>query len=174
MNTVFYFSYGSNMSTPRIRRRIASASVVSTACLHEHSLRFHKKSVDGSAKCDILHTHDPDDIVHGVLFKIESRDKRILDGYEGLGKGYEEKQVSIHLPDGQVLVASTYYATHIDASLQPYHWYKEHVLRGAREHALPAWHIAAIEAVESIDDPSAANHAAELSIYRELDQNTAL
>jgi hypothetical protein len=161
------------MSTPRIRRRIASAAVVSAARVYEHSLRFHKKSVDGSAKCDILHTRDPDDVVHGVLFNIDWGDKRVLDGFEGLGNGYEEKQVRTYRPDGRVLVATTYFATHIDASLQPYHWYKEHVLRGAREHALPAGHIAAIEAVESMDDPDAANHAAELAIYRGLDKNAA-
>ena len=147
--------------------------MVSTARLHEHSLRFHKKSVDGSAKCDILHSRDCNDVVHGVLFNIDVRDKRILDGFEGLGNGYEEKQVRIYRPDGGVVVATTYYATHIDASLQPYHWYKEHVLRGAREHALPSGHIATIEAVESIDDPDACNHAAELSIYSDLDKNAA-
>jgi len=173
VGTVLYFSYGSNMSTPRIRKRVASATVVSTARLHEHSLRFHKKSVDGSAKCDILHTRDYDDVVHGVLFDIDERDKRVLDVFEGLGKGYEEKQVRVYLPGGRAVIAATYYATHIDASLQPYHWYKEHVLRGAREHALPSGHIAAIEAVESIDDPDAGNHAAELSIYRGLDKNAA-
>ncbi len=153
------------MSTPRIRQRIASATAVSAARLHEHSLRFHKKSVDGSAKCDILHTGDDEDVVHGVLFNIDVRDKRVLDGFEGLGNGYEEKPVEVYQPDGCVVVATTYYATHIDASLQPYHWYKEHVLRGAREHALPSGHIAVIEAVESIDDPDAGNHSAELSIY---------
>jgi gamma-glutamylcyclotransferase len=161
------------MSTPRIRQRVASAAAVCAARLHEHSLRFHKKSVDGSAKCDILHTRDHDDVVHGVLFNIDVRDKRILDGFEGLGNGYESKQVRIKRPDGRVVIAATYNATRIDASLQPYHWYKEHVLRGAREHALPAGHIAAIEAVESMDDPDAANHAAELAIYRDLDKNAA-
>ncbi|UCB54032.1 MAG: gamma-glutamylcyclotransferase [Thiotrichales bacterium] len=169
MNSIIYFAYGSNMSTPRIQRRVESAIVLSTAHLPEHSLRFHKISADGSAKCDIAHTGNTDDRVYGVVFEILHNDKHILDSHEGLGNGYEEKRVSAYLRDGNVITATTYYATHIDASLQPYHWYKQHVLRGAREHSLPRDHIAAIEAISSIDDPNAANHAAELSVYRELD-----
>lgn len=156
------------MSTPRIKHRVESATVVSTAHLYEHSLRFHKKSVDGSAKCGIEHTTSPDDIVYGVVFEMLASEKHILDRYEGLGNGYDEKYVSIILPHGETVEAATYYATHIDASLKPYHWYKEHVLRGAREHALPPEHIAAIEAIPSIPDPDQDNHIKETSIYSDL------
>ena len=103
-----------------------------------------------------------------MVFEILISDKHILDQYEGLGNGYEEKTVSIILPDGEAIEAATYYATHIDASLKPYHWYKEHVLRGAREHALPSEHIAAIEAIPSIADPDQDKHVKELSIYSYL------
>jgi len=165
---LLYFSYGSNMSTLRINHRVDSATVVSTALLHEHSLRFHKKSVDGSAKCDIEHTNNQDDIVFGVVFEILNSEKAKLDKYEGLGNGYDEKLVSIILPHGEAVEATTYYATHIDKSLRPYHWYKEHVLRGAREHTLPDEHISAIKAISSIPDPNQDNHIAELSIYSDL------
>ena len=153
------------MSTPRIKHRVESATVVSTARLYGHLLRFHKKGIDGSAKCDIEHTSNPDDIVHGVVYEMLAGEKHILDRHEGLGNGYEEKQVTIILPHDEPVTATTYYATHIDASLSPYHWYKEHVIRGAREHALPDEHIAAIEAVPAIPDPDPGNHIKELSIY---------
>lgn len=153
------------MSTPRIRRRIQSATVLSSACLAGHCLRFRKKSIDGSAKCDIEHTQDREDRVHGVVYKIPVCEKTILDSYEGLGNGYEDKQVSIVLPGGEMIIASTYFATHIDTSLKPFHWYKEHVLWGAREHALPDAYVAAIEDVHSIPDPDRGKHVAELSIY---------
>ncbi|MBT8130344.1 MAG: gamma-glutamylcyclotransferase [Gammaproteobacteria bacterium] len=153
------------MSTPRISRRIQSATVLSSACLAGHCLRFRKKSVDGSAKCDIEHTQAGGDRVHGVIYEIPVREKTVLDRYEGLGNGYEDRQVSVVVPGGDTIIANTYFATHIDASLKPFHWYKEHVLRGAREHVLPDEYIAAIEAVHAIDDPDMDNHAAELSIY---------
>ena len=165
MSTLLYFAYGSNMSTLRIQRRVASATAITAARLHEHALRFHKKSVDGSAKCDILHTRDPDDIVHGVVFEMLISEKPTLDQCEGLSLGYREKLVTLTRPDGQLLEATAYYATWIDASLKPYHWYKQHVLKGAREHALPAAHIDVIAAVASIPDPDPQKHRAELSIY---------
>ena len=165
MSTIFYFAYGSNMSTPRIRRRIQSATVLSSACLAGHCLRFRKKGVDGSAKCDIEHTQLPEDKVHGVVYEIPVDEKNVLDRYEGLGNGYEDRQVSIVLPGGETIIASTYFATHIDMSLKPFHWYKEHVLRGAYEHALPGDYVATIETVHSIADPDRDKHATELSIY---------
>ena len=63
------------------------------------------------------------------------------------------------------LHAWMYYATRINNSLKPFHWYKDHVLIGARENGLPADYIAQIEAVESLDDPKPERHARELSIY---------
>lgn len=153
------------MSTPRIRRRLASARPVSVAHLAAHVLKFHKRSVDGSAKCDIVPTRDPNDVVFGVVFQILAREKPILDRYESLGHGYAEKSVAVVQSDGRSLAATTYYATHIDTSLKPYHWYKEHVLRGAREHALPIEHIEAIADIQSTMDPDQDNHIRELSIY---------
>ncbi len=121
MGTIDYFAYGSNMSTARIRRRVGSAAMVSRAYLPGYRLQFHKRGADGSAKCDIVHTRSRHDTVHGVLFQVHSDEMLTLDCYEGLGKGYEKKQVTVYLPDGSTRIAATYYATHIDASLQPYH-----------------------------------------------------
>ena len=135
------------------------------ALLPGHRLKFHKKGRDGSAKCGIERTRDPADRVYGVVFDFHAREKIQLDLYEGLGNGYEEKPVSVQLPDGGSIEAFTYYPTHIDTSLQPYHWYKEHVLRGAREHGLPDHYIKRIESVASIADPDTDNHTNELSIY---------
>ena len=165
MSTLLYFAYGSNMSTPRIQRRLASAEPLSVAHLPAHVRKFHKRSIDGSAKCDIVPTRDPTDRVFGVVFQILASEKPKLDQFESLGNGYAEKIVAVVQSDGRYLAATTYYATHIDASLKPYHWYKEHVLRGAREHALPTEHIKAIANIPSTMDPNPDNHIRELSIY---------
>jgi hypothetical protein len=153
------------MSTPRIRRRVSSAIAISSAHLHEHVLKFHKSGIDGSAKCDIVHTHNLNDIVYGVVFEMLAIEKPILDKYEGLGIGYEQKSIDVVQSDGKSIEAIAYYATRIDTTLKPYHWYKQHVLRGAREHALPLDHIQSIEATASTADPDQGNHLDELSIY---------
>jgi hypothetical protein len=153
------------MSTLRIQRRVASATAIFTAQLQEHVLKFHKRSVDGSAKCDIEHTRDRNDFVFGVVYDMLISDKPGLDKYEGLGNGYDEKSVVVIQPDGQSLEATAYYATHIDASLEPYHWYKQHVLIGALEHGLPREHVELIMATPSAPDPDQQKHIEELSIY---------
>lgn len=160
-----YFSYGSNMSLPRLLARAPSASRIATGLLKSHSLRFHKFGQDGSAKCDALQTGDPEHYVIGVLFEIDRQDKTSLDRVEGLGQGYAQKDVCIELPGGETVAAFTYYATHTAPGLQPYSWYLEHVLRGARQNTLPGEYIRMIEAVVALTDPDPARHEQELSIY---------
>ncbi|MCG7995459.1 MAG: gamma-glutamylcyclotransferase [Candidatus Thiodiazotropha taylori] len=162
---MLYFAYGSNMSSRRLRERVPSARFRSTATLEAHELRFHKRSRDGSAKCDALETHNPQHRVIGVVFEIAQAEKAELDRHEGLGYGYEEKQVSLLTGSAESLTAFTYYATHIDSLLKPYSWYKHHVLSGAREHQLPTTYLDRIERIEAIIDPNSARHVLEMAIY---------
>jgi gamma-glutamylcyclotransferase (GGCT)/AIG2-like uncharacterized protein YtfP len=154
------------MSTKRLQARVPSARKVGTGVLHMHELRFHKLShVDGTAKCDVSETGVPDHMVHGVLFDIDRSERLVLDRIEGIECGYEVKDVEIRIADGSIISAFTYYATHIDTGLLPYCWYLEHVITGAREHALPEGYIRVIEKVEYISDPDPERREKELSIY---------
>ena len=162
---MLYFSYGSNMSFKRLNARISKLSRLGVATLYHHDLRFHKIShSDGSGKCDILQTNDSEHSVLGVVYKIDPSERHILDAYEGHGCGYEEKQVCLQM-NGERLTAFTYYATHIDETLKPLHWYKEHVLRGARENDLPEHYIRRIKMITSIDDHDVERHTREVAIY---------
>jgi len=158
------FSYGSNMSERRLQARVPSARFVTVAELPAHRLCFHKSAGDGSAKCDAEETGNPDDRVIGVVYEIADAEKPDLDRHEALGFGYDEKQVELRTGSGR-LQARMYYATRINKALKPFHWYKDHVLIGARENGLPADYIAQIEAVESVNDPEPERHDRELSIY---------
>lgn len=163
---MIYFSYGSNMSVRRLRSRVPSARPVGAARLPAHQLRFHKVSHhDGSAKCDACHTGNDSHFVMGVLYDILPAEKSHLDRVEGVGYGYEQKQVVVEALDGGSVEAFTYYATLIDPSLRPFGWYHLHVLTGAREHRLPERYVCEIMAVDILEDPDAARHAREISIY---------
>jgi gamma-glutamylcyclotransferase len=170
MDTYYYYSYGSNMSTSRITGRACSARFVTVAWLDKHKLKFHKKSKDGSGKCDAEHTNNKEDFIYGVVFQIDEAEKSKLDRKEGLHCGYLKKTVSVTTEAGETLKAEMYYATNcatnIDPLLEPYDWYKEHVLRGAHEHGLPSEYIATIDAVNSKPDPCTTRRERELSIYR--------
>lgn len=163
---MLYFAYGSNMAEARLQRRIPSAQKVGVARLPGHHLRFHvASSVDGSAKCDAYRTERPEDIVMGVLFRIDPAAKPVLDGYESAGELYRDALISVALDDGREQKALIYLGTCIDPTLQPYAWYREHVVRGARENCLPADYVESILAVEALEDPDPQRTAMELSIY---------
>lgn len=159
------FSYGSNMSLARLQDRVPSARFVTIATLPAHRLRFHKISKDGSGKCDAEETSNPNDRVIGVVYEISDSEKPALNQKEGLGYGYDEKKVEVST-DQERLAVLMYSATNKDQQLNPYHWYKEHVLVGARENGLPAEYVAQIEAMEAVDDPDTERCDRELEIYR--------
>ena len=150
--TFIYFAYGSNMLTRRLRERTPSARVVGVATLAGHELRWHKVSKDGSAKCDIVRAETPRSCVTGVVFEIAVADKAALDLAEGLGKGCKDYAVEVHCAH-DTMKAQTYCATNIDPLARPYAWYKALVVAGAKEHGLPAAHVAALEAVATKEDP---------------------
>ena len=156
------------MSSPRLLQRVPSVQCVSVAKLAGHQLKFHKRGHDGSAKCDIALTDNPQDIVYGVVYRFAANEKPKLDFIEGLGSGYNEKLVQVIDQHNTAIEAVTYFATDIDNSLKPFHWYKEHVVRGANEHGLPKHYIKLLESVISIADPNHDNHQRELSIYTTL------
>jgi len=159
-----YFAYGSNMSLLRLTARTPGAvRHPGHASLTDHELRFHKIGRDGSAKCDACFSKGG--TMYGVLYKVPVAEKHLLDQAEGLGNGYTLKEVRIALQPEEEQVALTYCATHIDTELDPFDWYKQHVLRGAREASLPRHYIRSIEAVRAITDPDSRRASAERAIY---------
>ena len=165
MQDYLYFSYGSNMSSKRIKNRINSANIISSGTLENHKLMFHKISDDGSGKCDAFFTDNPTDNIYGVIYSINEKDLDKLDIFEARGHGYEKKPVVIKRFNGNEVKAFTYYATDIDEGLKPYTWYKYHVLHGAVENNLPPDYISFIDSFNSVTDPDKENAADELSIY---------
>lgn len=155
------------MSSKRLTDRVKSAKFIAVATLTSHILKFHKVSKkDGSAKCDALETQNIKDIIFGVVFDISDEEKPELDKKEGLHYGYEEKTINVTTVAGESLKATTYYATNTDLSLKPYHWYKEHVIRGAKENGLPNDYIQDIINIQSVADPKPERHEQEMQIYR--------
>ncbi|WP_372879732.1 gamma-glutamylcyclotransferase family protein [Spongiibacter marinus] len=161
-----YFAYGSNMSLSRLRGRVPSAEALGCFTLNHHDLRFHKASKDGSGKCDAFFTSDPESVMYGVLFKIDPAEKSALDKAEGLGYGYEKKEVTVSSPDGTSVAATTYIATKIDKKLKPYSWYVNHVLVGANEASLPQDYIdSKIISVEAVEDSDKERDAKQRAIH---------
>jgi len=159
-----YLAYGSNLHPGRLQRRVPSAKVIEVVQLVGWQLRFHKCSNDGSGKCNIIKNDQPTDLVYGVVYEINPDEKSRLDKAEGLGDGYDEHQLPID-DHGNVFC---YLATNIDDALNPYAWYQEYVILGARYHNLPETYLQKIEVVEADHDPDEGRRMKHMRILDEL------
>lgn len=154
------------MSARRLAARLPSAVVDCVASVTGYYMAYRKQGRDGSAKCGLWESGNEEHVVWGVLYDIHPSERAALDRVEGLGWGYEVRDLQLTVPGREPISAFTYYPTRVAGNLQPYAWYVEHVLRGAREHGLPADYIAAAVDVEPMADPDPERHERELSIYR--------
>lgn len=146
-----YLAYGSNMWPRRIELRLGTCEVIAVVRLDGYALRFHKRGGDGSGKCDAFHTGNAADCLYGVAYALSQAQREKLDEFEG--PGYASRDVSVQMPTGMITAyAYVARAEHVDATLQPFDWYKSIVVAGARRHALPAEYIARIAAVSASPD----------------------
>jgi cation transport regulator ChaC len=164
---MYYFGYGSNMLTPRIRARVPSAEPVMTASLNGWTLRFHKRSRDGSGKCNIVPASS-EERVYGVVFDVSDSELRALDEAEQRGRGYERRNMTLQ-GDSSTVDAFAYVAqsAYVDNALLPYDWYHALVLAGARQHALPPSYVAEIETVRSYPDPDEERRQAHQALLQD-------
>lgn len=149
-----YFAYGSNLHPLRLMERVASANLVGVLEISKHTLLFHKKSTDGSSKCNLLQTGSEADVAYGAIYEIDPGHKRVLDSYEGIGYGYKDDQINLqHQGQNYICFKYTALQSHIVNNLKPYHWYKKLVVLGARNLQFPDSYTDSIKSVASAEDP---------------------
>ncbi len=112
------------------------------------SLQFHKRSVDGSGKCNIVNSGKG---IYVAVYEMQERDKEKLDQIEGIGKGYHD--FSIDVPEFGSCSTYLGFTRHICDELKPYDWYREMVLLGCRKLDFPDNYVSSIEAVRNGPDP---------------------
>ena len=118
-----------------------------------HAVSKKNQIRDISGKGDMVPSESETDEVYGVLFSIDKSEESSLDKAEGYPKyGYDKKTIDVITIKGEKYRAVMYFAYDIDSKKKPYHWYKEQVVQGAKEHGLPEDYIKKIKAVESIPD----------------------
>lgn len=162
---MLYFAFGSNLLPARLLARTPSAVFIRSYCLSGWRLAFHKQGADGSGKGDIVSSSDSRDCVYGAIYRLSAHDKVVLDGIEGLGKGYNES----HLVDANTREELFFYVADpsaINPDLKPYTWYHQLVISGARWHRFPEKYISQLTRFESIPDPDPERAEANFSILR--------
>ena len=156
---MLYAAYGSNLHPVRLSLRLPGSRYQGTATIPGKRLRFHKRSVDRSGKCNIA---TGDGIIHVAVYELTEQEKFQLDEIEGAGSGYTVETIEVP----RFGECFTYVATlsYIDERLRPYSWYKELVLAGCEALEIPANYIARIRKIPAMDDPDQIRHDNNMKI----------
>lgn len=136
----------------RLQKRVPSAEPIGVASLEGYTLCFHKKSHDGSSKCNLVEFASK--TTYGVLFQMKKNELPYLDRAEGLGFGYIRKELVVSCKESPIQ-AFLYLAQpeYIESKLLPYDWYVDFVLSGARQNQLPQSYISILEDTLFVADP---------------------
>lgn len=148
------FSYGSNMLFQRLANRITGIQKIGTGWVNGYQFTFNKISKDGSAKANLI-KGDEENKVFGVVYEFDISQKEKLDKFEGKGYGYEDTKLLVHYSEDSKEEVWCYLVLDEKFTKEdflPYHWYKEFVLRGAKENKLPALYTNEIEELSSQED----------------------
>jgi hypothetical protein len=132
---------------------VPSAHLVGVIELNQHRLAFQKRGSDESGKCNLVRTGEESDSVYGAIYQMDSVHKQALDCFESNGNGYHESQLTLEL-HGKEYSTFTYFAqaSHIADGLNPYHWYKNLVVLGAKHLQFPDVYVRSFELIESVED----------------------
>jgi cation transport regulator ChaC len=137
--TFKYFAYGSNMFLAKLRKSAQSAKYFTNGKVSGYKFFINKYSHnDKSGKANIVFTNNIDDKVFGVIFDIDQSEKEKLDIDEG---GYAPVSLEIETSDRETLTAFLYIAKKNVEELNPYDWYKEFIIRGAKLYRLPEKYV---------------------------------
>ena len=143
---VAYFAYGSNMSTERLQEpgRAPSAKPLGRAKLPSKRLVCNKKSTDCSGKANLIDSTE--DTVWGVLYEIDSAE---LDNLGRAERNYTLKSLDVITDQDSLVKAYVYVSSELTEDARPYDWYKELLIKGAREYGLPASYVKYLEQITS-------------------------
>lgn len=148
---MYYFAYGSNMSTERIKKRCPGAYSMHTVCVRQYKLTFNKLGNDGSGKANIVRTGKHSDVVYGVLYYVPHTDVPALDRAEGEGTHYERKRFKVRsVLTNRRISCAVYTALRVsDKPLLPTPKYKQLILDGLAEFKLPAAYSADVAVLKT-------------------------
>jgi hypothetical protein len=161
-----YLAYGSNLHPERLRDRGVSVELIAKVALPGRKLIFQKIGMDGSAKCDIMESSSGNSVVWCALYAIEVAGIAKLDGFEGLGSGYERRLLELEDHGSAFAYVASPEAT--SSTMLPFDWYREMVVAGALYHRFPDGYVEEIRAVQATEDPDPQRRARSEATLKKL------
>lgn len=145
-NTVLYFAYGSNMDQSRLERRVGRVVNLGKAELYDAELLFDV----GVKQYSFANVgNKKGSTVEGVLYRLTTKQMRILDSYEGL---YDRYQVKV-LHNGEKKFVTIYwsiYGWQFNHPWRPTDVYMHHLIKGAKDNELSGEYLDILRNVKTI------------------------
>jgi len=170
-DSFYYLAYGSNLHPLRLSERVGPLESLGKVGLPGWRLCFDKRGSDGSAKANLRAAPGSDHLAWGALFRLDRSQYRVLDGFEGCGRGYETFWLDLPF-DGREIEVLTYLTpSHWRLTRGvPHDWYRELVHLGARYHGFPESVQQAIAAVPAARDPDPERAETHWRLIERLEQ----
>lgn len=146
-NETVYFAYGTMLEVASMREHCPSAVPLGVFRLKDYRLDFKTCRVDPAVGGCTL-TAAPGNVMHGLLYKIPSEERRGLDKAAGLDKGlWANFEVTLLDQNDNSLAASTYVIADPGGPYDPPDSYVRPILAGAREIPLQQEYVEQLEAI---------------------------
>lgn len=138
---MYYFAYGSNLSTRFIRDYTPSAKPVMKAELANYQVEFRHYSEDlGGGISSIIDT--PGALVRGVIYDVPQSELEQLDILESVPEGLYRRDTFVVMgEDGRWHRADLYRVSTPGGPYPPSTSYVDFMIEGAREHGLDAEYV---------------------------------
>lgn len=144
---MYYFAYGSNLSTAFIRDYTPGARFVMKADLPNYKVEFRHYSENlGGGISSIVEA--PGSLVKGVIYDVPESELEQLDILESVPEGIYRRDTYVVLGEnGQWQRADLYRVSTPTGPYTPSRRYVEFMIEGAREHGLDAEYVEQLIAV---------------------------
>jgi len=138
---MFYYAYGSNLSTQYIRDYCPSAQYVQRAQLPNYQIEFRRFSTDLQGGISTI-MEAPGELVHGVIYEISEAEILELDILEDVPLGLYKREAFLVLDEaGSWQKAALYRIVTPSGPYEPSARYVEMMIEGASEHRLDPHYI---------------------------------
>lgn len=149
---MYYFAYGSNLSTRFIRDYTPSATFVMRAELPNYRVEFrhHSENLQGGIS-SIVET--PGELVKGVIYEVLEAELEALDILESVPEGIYRRDTYILMgEDGEWQRGDLYRVSNPTGPYTPSSSYVDFMIEGAREHGLDADYVEQLVAIRKTLD----------------------
>ena len=124
---ILYFAYGSNMSAARMKQRLGWEAPRRAATLKDFQLVFDQAGFNDPSWSPANIRSEQGGLVEGMVYEVEEKDLKILDGYE---KYYQRLEVKVMAAQQEKLDVVTYLSKKSRGEKPPTQEYLNFLLEG--------------------------------------------